>query len=62
LAAYAATAPAARPLVLMLGGEGPGLTPGSLDLADVRVRIPIAPEVDSLNVVVAAGIALAALS
>ena len=46
----------------MLGAEGSGLTPEALDAADVRLRIPIADGVDSLNVVVAAGIALAALA
>jgi tRNA G18 (ribose-2'-O)-methylase SpoU len=61
LSAYAATLPPERRLILMLGGEGSGLTPESLSAADVRVRIPIAADVDSLNVVVAAGIALAAL-
>jgi tRNA G18 (ribose-2'-O)-methylase SpoU len=61
LSLYAATLPPERPLVLMLGGEGPGLTVQSLRAADVTVRIPIAADVDSLNVVVAAGIALAAL-
>jgi tRNA G18 (ribose-2'-O)-methylase SpoU len=61
LSTYAATMPAGWRLVLMLGGEGPGLTAGSLRAADVRVRIPISAEVDSLNVVVAAGIALAVL-
>jgi tRNA G18 (ribose-2'-O)-methylase SpoU len=61
LSLYAATLPPERPLVLMLGGEGPGLTVQSLRTADVTVRIPIAADVDSLNVVVAAGIALAAL-
>ena len=45
-------------LMLMLGAEGSGLTPSALDAADVRVRIPIDTAVDSLNVVVAAGIAL----
>jgi tRNA G18 (ribose-2'-O)-methylase SpoU len=48
-------------LVLVVGSEGHGLTPGSLDYADLRVRIPIDPRADSLNVVVAAGIALKAL-
>jgi tRNA G18 (ribose-2'-O)-methylase SpoU len=48
--------------VVMVGAEGPGLAPASLDRADRRVTIPIAPSVDSLNVVVAAGIALAFLS
>jgi tRNA G18 (ribose-2'-O)-methylase SpoU len=45
----------------MVGAEGPGLSAASLDAADTRVRIQIAPHVDSLNVVVAAGIALAQL-
>jgi tRNA G18 (ribose-2'-O)-methylase SpoU len=62
LAAYAATVGRDRPLVLVLGAEGPGLTPAALSAADVRIRIPIAAGVDSLNVVVAAGIAMAALS
>lgn len=47
-----------RPLILMVGAEGPGLSDAALAVADARVRIPISPEVDSLNVVVAAGIAL----
>jgi tRNA G18 (ribose-2'-O)-methylase SpoU len=51
-----------RPLILMLGAEGPGLSGESLQAADARVRIPIAPDVDSLNVTVAAGIALATLA
>jgi tRNA G18 (ribose-2'-O)-methylase SpoU len=45
-------------LLVMVGAEGPGLDPGSLAGADLRVRIPIDSGVDSLNVVVAAGIAL----
>jgi tRNA G18 (ribose-2'-O)-methylase SpoU len=49
--------PGTRP-ALVLGAEGSGLTPESLALADVRVRIPISPDVDSLNVVTAAAIAL----
>ncbi|MFL6281227.1 MAG: TrmH family RNA methyltransferase [Vicinamibacterales bacterium] len=50
-----------RRIVLMLGAEGPGLSPEALDAATSTVRIPIAPAVDSLNVVVAAAIALAAV-
>ena len=46
------------PVILMLGSEGPGLQPESMRYADVRLRIPIDPRADSLNVVVAAGIAL----
>lgn len=45
-------------LVLMLGSEGSGLTSGTMDLADIRARIPIDSRADSLNVVVAAAIAL----
>lgn len=44
--------------VVMVGAEGPGLDPASLEEADLRVRIPIDDAIDSLNVVVAAGIAL----
>ena len=45
-------------LILALGSEGAGLRPESMGYADVRLRIPIDPRADSLNVVVAAGIAL----
>ena len=48
-------------LALLVGAEGPGLTAGSLSRAPHRVRIPIDSAADSLNVVVAAGIALAAI-
>ena len=51
-----------RPLIVMVGAEGPGLSAVALDAADLRVRIPIVSAVDSLNVTVAAGIALAHLS
>lgn len=49
-------------LAVLVGAEGSGLTPASLALASRRVRIPIAPEADSLNVTVAAGIVLAAVA
>jgi tRNA G18 (ribose-2'-O)-methylase SpoU len=42
---------------LLLGAEGPGLTPEALAAADLRVRIPMAPGVDSLNVATAAAVA-----
>ena len=48
-------------LIVMVGAEGIGLSDPVLQLAHVRVRIPVAAGVDSLNVVVAAGIALSAL-
>lgn len=47
--------------LLLVGAEGPGLSAQVLSLADVRVSIPLIHGVDSLNVVVAAGIAMAAL-
>jgi tRNA G18 (ribose-2'-O)-methylase SpoU len=49
------------PAILMLGGEGSGLTREAMNIADHIVRIPMAAGVDSLNVTVAAGIALAFL-
>ncbi len=49
-------------LALMLGAEGPGLSPSVLAEADVRVRIPLAAGVDSLNVAAAAAIAFYALA
>ena len=61
LPAYAARAPADGRLALMVGAEGPGLTDAAFSIADALVRIPIDSAVDSLNVVVAAGIALATL-
>ncbi len=47
-----------RRVALLVGSEGFGLGEQSQAVADVRVRIPIHPEVDSLNVAVATGIAL----
>lgn len=49
------------PAIVMVGAEGPGLSDAAMAVADLKVRIPISSEVDSLNVVVAAGIALAFL-
>ena len=43
---------------LLVGSEGWGLTAATLAAADRRVRIPIAPGVDSLNVATAAAVAL----
>jgi tRNA G18 (ribose-2'-O)-methylase SpoU len=45
-------------VAVLLGAEGPGLAPATLAAADGRVRITLAPGVDSLNVSVAAAIAL----
>ena len=43
---------------LVLGAEGPGLSPGVLAACDRLVRIPMAAGVDSLNIATAAAIAL----
>ena len=48
-------------IALVVGSEGFGMSPESMALADARVRIPIDPRADSLNVVTAAAIALHAL-
>jgi tRNA G18 (ribose-2'-O)-methylase SpoU len=47
-----------RRLALLIGTEGDGLSQGVEALADERVRIPIDPSIDSLNLATAAGIAL----
>ena len=54
----------ARPagVALVIGAEGPGLTPGLLARADVTVSIPMAADVDSLNAATAAAIAFHSLS
>ena len=46
-----------RGVALLLGAEGPGLSAGALDAADVVVSIPMADGVDSLNVSTAAAVA-----
>ncbi len=43
-------------VVLFVGGEGPGLSPGVIARCDVRTTIPMEPPVESLNVAVAAGL------
>lgn len=49
-------------VALLLGAEGPGLTPDALAAADLRVRIPMASGVDSLNVATAAAVAFHAVA
>ena len=46
------------PTVLVMGSEGRGLPPDALDECGMRVRIPIAGCVESLNVSVSAGVLL----
>jgi tRNA G18 (ribose-2'-O)-methylase SpoU len=47
-----------RRLALLVGSEGPGLTPEAEQRADLCVRIPMSEAVDSLNLATATGIAL----
>ncbi len=47
---------------LIVGTEGPGISPGWLASADARVRIPMHAGIDSLNVSTAAAIALYVLA
>jgi tRNA G18 (ribose-2'-O)-methylase SpoU len=49
-------------VALLLGSEGEGLSPRALAACDLRVRIPMAPGVDSLNVAAAAAVACYALT
>ncbi|HTF09691.1 MAG TPA: RNA methyltransferase [Asanoa sp.] len=42
---------------LLLGAEGPGITPAAIRASDVRVAIPMRKDVDSLNVAAAAAVA-----
>lgn len=51
-----------EPIALLLGTEGAGVSEAASSHAEVRVRIPMAPGTDSLNLAVASGIALAALA
>jgi len=46
---------------VLVGAEGPGLSPAALAYADLRVRIPMHGGLDSLNVTAAAAILLSAL-
>jgi TrmH family RNA methyltransferase len=45
-----------KPSAVLLGGEGAGLSPALLALADERLTIPMRPSVESLNVATAAAL------
>ena len=47
-----------RPIAILLGAEGPGLSKEAMALADACVTIPMAKDVDSLNVATSAAVAL----
>jgi tRNA G18 (ribose-2'-O)-methylase SpoU len=61
LAQQVAASPS-RPVALVLGAEGPGLSEAVLHGSDVVVSIAMAPGVDSLNVATAAAVAFQRLS
>ncbi|CAN5808829.1 RNA methyltransferase [soil metagenome] len=48
-------------VAVLVGAEGPGLSGGAMASADHRVRIPMTPGTDSVNVATSAAIVLAAL-
>lgn len=50
------------PVAVLLGSEGPGLTEEAIAAADVAVRIPMAGDVDSLNVATAGAVAFHAMN
>jgi len=54
---YAMAAARHERVAVLIGAEGPGLTPAILRLSDVRVRIPMSRGTDSLNVATAAALA-----
>lgn len=55
-------APIDAPVALLVGAEGGGLSEAALAAADLRVRIPMSDDVDSINVATAAAVALFAIS
>jgi TrmH family RNA methyltransferase len=46
------------PLAVLIGGEGPGLSPALIEAADERIKIPMQPPVESLNAAVTAALVL----
>lgn len=47
-----------QPSLVLLGNEGAGLSPELTSLADLQIKIPTNPEVESLNVAIAAALIL----
>jgi TrmH family RNA methyltransferase len=50
------TAELTGPLAIVVGGEGSGLSDLTVEASDLRVSIPMAPQVESLNVATAAAL------
>ncbi|MEA5619565.1 RNA methyltransferase [Cronbergia sp. UHCC 0137] len=47
-----------KPSLILLGNEGAGLSPDLMAMADIQVKIPLSPGVESLNVAIAAALML----
>jgi TrmH family RNA methyltransferase len=47
-----------QPSLVLLGNEGAGLSAELAAIADQQIRIPLQPEVESLNVAIAAALIL----
>jgi tRNA G18 (ribose-2'-O)-methylase SpoU len=50
--------PSESKIALIFGAEGPGLTQSALSAANQKVQIPLVKSADSLNIAVAAAVAL----
>ena len=46
------------PVAMLMGSEEDGISPDLLNLADVKLKVPMSGQIQSLNVGVAAGIML----
>jgi tRNA G18 (ribose-2'-O)-methylase SpoU len=62
LSAFARRDPKPAKMAVLVGSEASGLAAETLTAADERVRIPMAPNIDSLNLATATGIALYCLA
>ena len=54
--------PLSKPIALVIGNEGQGLSPHLVSLCDYRVTIPMSNECESLNAAVAASICMSEMS
>lgn len=55
---YLQNRPLEQKIAVLLGAEGPGLTQKAMDASDHRIKIPLISSADSLNISVAAAVAL----
>lgn len=55
---YLKKRPQGQKIAILLGAEGPGLTQEAMDASTQRIKIPLVTSADSLNIAVAAAVAL----